>query len=196
MALESIIETVRNRKTQKLFILVDDSLELRLKVINPAGEVLVLPEQLFDEDRLMISQERFATEFTPEQLSSLERFNTQVAAQARAAAPKLDAPTRSESTPKPRSTAPKRERRGPEQTRRGLGASWASPRLTFYRHKIEPLHAKQTFRITVDGLGDFEISKEEFLAQFNDVVMSPSYRAEGLYSYQAFPEKARRYIKT
>jgi hypothetical protein len=67
--------------------------------------------------------------------------------------------------------------------------------LTFYRHKIDPLDPKQTFKIVVEGIGSFEISKEDFVAQFNDVMMSPSYRAEGLFSYREVPEKAKRYIK-
>ena len=80
--------------------------------------------------------------------------------------------------------------------RRGLGAAWTSPRLTFYKHKIEPLHAKQSFKVSVDGTGDFEMTKEEFLLQFNDAVMSPSYRSDGLYTYAQIPEKAWRYRKT
>ena len=80
-------------------------------------------------------------------------------------------------------------------TRSGLGAAWNSPRLSFYKHKIEPLQPKQTFRITVEGTGCFEISKEEFLANFNDVVMSPSYRADGLFTYPSVPDKAKRYLR-
>lgn len=92
-------------------------------------------------------------------------------------------------------SAPRKPREPQLPVRRGLGASWIAPRLTFYRHKIDPLHAKQSFKISIEGSGEFEITKEEFLAQFNDVVMSPSYRADGLYSYPAIPDKARRYFK-
>lgn len=193
MALESIIEAVRNRKTQRLFIVVDDSLDMRYKVINPSGEVLILPDALFDEDPLTIPAEQFQAEFTPEQLKALEQFNAQVAAQARAPSPKpvvtnvADAPKRQ--VPTKRSKAPT----GP--VRRGLGAEWSAPRLTFYRHKIDPLHAKQSFKIRVEGTGEFEITKEDFLAQFNDVVMSVTYRSEGLFSYPSVPDKARRFIK-
>lgn len=197
MSLESFIESVRNRKTQKMFILVDDTLEMRYKVINPAGEVLVLPDALFDEDPVMIPAEKFAAEFTPEQLSALARFNEQVASQARAEAriapPKIEASPAKRET---RSSTPRKAREPSGPVRRGLAATWVAPRLTFYRHKIDPLHAKQSFKISIEGSGDFEITKEEFLAQFNDVVMSPSYRADGLYSYPAIPDKARRYFKS
>lgn len=196
MKIESIIEAVRNRKTHKLFILVDDTLEMRYKVINPSGEVLVLPDALFDEDPLSVPADQFASEFTPEQLTALERFNTQVAAQARITAPpepvKSDTSTRKPSSPRRASSS----RPAPGTMRRGLGATWSSPRLTFYKHKIEPLHAKERFRIAVEGHGEYEFSKEEFLAQFNDVVMSPTYRSEGHYSYPAIPEKARRFLKS
>jgi len=40
------------------------------------------------------------------------------------------------------------------------------------------------------------MTKEEFLLQFNDAVMSPSYRSDGLYTYPQIPEKAWRYRKT
>ncbi len=107
------------------------------------------------------------------------------------ARPKLPPPRVNVAAPvAKRSKAPK------EPVRRGLGATWDSPRLSFYRHKIDPLHAKQTFRIKVEGVGEFEISKEEFLLQFNDVVMSPSYRSDGLYTYTSWPEKAKKYLRS
>lgn len=195
MALESFIEAVRNRKTQKLFIVVDDTLEMRYKVINPAGEVLVLPDALFDEDPITVPANQFTVEFSPEQLTMLERFNEQVAAQARIA-PRPPEPTRAAEAPRKRDASSRRPKASAGPIKRGLGATWSSPRLTFYKHKIEPLHGKQTFRVTVEGKGDFEISKEDFLLQFNDVVMSMSYRSDGQYTYPSIPDKARRFLKS
>ena len=40
-----------------------------------------------------------------------------------------------------------------------------------------------------------QANREEFLAQFNDAVMSQKYRAEGYYTYMALTEKAKKYIK-
>ena len=192
------IEAVRNRKTQKLFILVDDSLDMRYKVINPSGEVLILPDLLFDEDPVTVPADEFAVEFSPVQLDAYEKYLERKAIdeererqQAKLAALEPKEPERKKIIPAKKS-APKAPKLPP---RRGLGATWTAPRLTFYRHKIDPLDPKQTFKIVVEGLGSFEISKEDFVAQFNDVMMSPSYRAEGLFSYREVPEKAKRYIK-
>jgi hypothetical protein len=193
------IDAVRNRKTQKLFILVDDSLDMRYKVINPSGEVLILPDLLFDEDPFTVSANQFDAEFTPVQLDAYEKYLERKALdeererqQEKLAALAPKEPERKKIPPAKKS-APKGPRLPP---RRGLGATWSAPRLTFYRHKIDPLDPKQTFKIVVEGLGSFEISKEDFVAQFNDVMMSPSYRAEGLFSYREVPEKAKRYIKS
>jgi len=198
MAQEPVnIEAVRNRKTQKLFVLVDDTLDKRYKVINPGGEVLILPDLLFDEDPLTIAASEFAVEFTPEQLDAFAKFQDHAAAQAaqlKAASQRPSAVQRMPEPP-PKKRSPARRETTTGQTRRGLGAAWNAPRLTFYKHKIEPLHLKQSFKITVEGTGEFEITKEEFLAQFNDVVMSPSYRSDGLFTYPKVPDKARRYLK-
>jgi hypothetical protein len=197
--LPPLIPAVQNRKNQKLFIIVDDSLGTRYKVINPAGEVIVLPDLLFEEDPIEVPNGEFADHFTPEQRTSLERFLDEQAARAALEASRPKAPPRAPEPERVPAARPRREgkltaRHQPSRT--GLGASWSSPRLTFYKHKIEPLQMKQSFKIVIDGTGEFVITKEEFLAQFNDVVMSPSYRSEGHYTYSKFPEKAQRYLKS
>lgn len=192
----TIAEAVRNRKNGKLFIIVDDTLEKRYRVINPAGEVLVLPDVLFEEDVIPVTSADFDADFTPEQVAAFAQFKVeeqarQVYAAAQAAkeaamprktilAPQA-APKRSKSPAKPRSSAS------------GLAATWNAPKLTFYKHKIEPLAPKQSFRVNVAGSGIYEMTKEEFLLNFNDVVMSPSYRSDGLYAYPALPSKAEKY---
>lgn len=187
------VEAVRNRKNQKLFIVVDDSLDMRYKVINPAGETLILPDTLFDEDPVTVPSSDYTTEFTNEQMVAYQEFRVKELEAARKAAERRAEPVRTVVVPpKP---APTRKKSPPVPQKRGLGASWSSPKLTFYKHKIEPLSPKQTFRITVDGVGQFEISKEDFLAHFNDVVMSPKYRAEGYYTYPSMPDKANKYLK-
>ena len=194
---EQPIDAVRNRKTLRLFIVVDDTLDRRYKVVNPSGEVLILPDLLFEEDPITVTPDQFATEFTPEQLAAFAEHSEKAAVQAalaKAAAARAPEPRRVVAEPAKR---PKTKRQAtPVQSRRGLGASWTAPRLTFYKHKIEPLHPKQSFKITVEGNGEFELTKEEFVAQFNDVMMSPSYRSDGLYTYPQIPEKMQRYRKS
>lgn len=192
------IESVRNRKNGKLFVIVDDTLESRYKLINPQGEMIILPDLLFDEDPITVPKSEFEAEFSPEQLEALEKHLIKQAALAAAEAlrptpPRVVETVREAPARKPRSmgkAVPK------TSTRSGLGAQWNSPRLSFYKHKIDPLQPKQTMRITVEGLGVFEISKEDFLNTFNEVVMSPSYRADGLYTYPSMPEKAKRFLRT
>ncbi len=197
MSFDQPIDAVRNRKNLKLFIVIDDSLELRYKVINPSGEVLILPDLLFEDDPVIVQPEEATIEFSAEQLAAYAEHLKKAAAQAEAdklAALRPEPPRRvvAEAAPRPRA---KRQPSTPPQTRRGLAASWSAPRLTFYKHKIEPLHPKQSFKITVEGNGDFEITKEDFMAHFNDVIMSPSYRADGLFTYPQIPDKALRYRK-
>jgi len=199
MVQETALEAVRNRKTTKLFILVDDTLGTRYKVINPAGEVLILPDLLFAEDPVLVHPSEFTNEFSEIQLDAFAKFQAKAAAQealAKAAALRAPEPRRIDPEPPKKKKTPSARKESAAPTRRGLGAAWSSPRLTFYKHKIEPLHAKQSFKVSVEGTGDFEITKEEFLLQFNDAVMSPSYRSDGLYTYAQIPEKAWRYRKT
>jgi hypothetical protein len=190
---EPSVEAVRNRKNQKLFILVDDTLDMRYKVINPDGEVLILPDVLFEEDPVSVPSGSYETEFSPAQIDAYTEFRTKEKEAMRKQAERKPEPVRTVVVP-PKTSTP-RKRVPPVSLKRGLGASWTSQKLTFYKHKIEPLAPKQTFRIDLDGVGAFEITKEEFLAQFNDVVMSQKYRAEGYYTYPTLPPKAGKYIK-
>lgn len=197
MQLPPTLDAVKNRKTQKFFILIDDNLDTRYKVINPSGEILILPDILFDEDPTTLPSDQFGEHFTPIQLDSYIKHLEKIAVQDKEPPPRAQhlTPKRIVAEPKgePRkkSSAPKKNL----PSRRGVGASWSAPRLTFYRHKIEPLDLKQSFRVEVQGVGVFEITKEDFLNHFNDASMSPSYRAEGLYVYKELPDKAKKYLK-
>lgn len=196
MQLPTTIDAVKNRKTQKYFVLVDDTLETRYKVINPTGEILILPDLLFEDDPVTVAADFFAEHFTPAQLESLQKYTVKMASIVQA--PKRPPPepkrivAESKSEPRKRAAAPKKK----PTSRRGVGASWSAPRLTFYRHKIEPLDLTQSFRVEVQGVGIFEITKEDFLSNFNDAVMSPSYRADGLHVYKELPERAKKYLKS
>ena len=194
------VEAVRNRKTQKLFIVVDDTLDARYRVINPGGEVLTLPDLLFDEDPITVPSAEFDAEFTDSQLSALTKHLERQAEADRDAAKSHQAKaSRPQATvveaPAPKRRVSKSTGRGTPGPR-GIVATWQAPRLAFYRHKIDPLASTQSFRVVVDGTGTFEMTKEEFLAVFNDVVMSPSYRSDGHFSYPQVPPKAMRYKKT
>jgi hypothetical protein len=195
MQLPTTLDAVKNRKTQKYFILVDDSLDTRYKVINPSGEILILPDLLFEDDPLTVSQDQYQLHFTGDQLESFSKYQLKQAAfDAAPVRPEPQLPKRfvADAKPEPRKKSPPKKS---APSRRGVGASWSAPRLTFYRHKIEPLDLKQSFRVEVQGVGVFEITKEDFLNHFNDASMSPSYRADGLYVYKDLPDKAKKYLK-
>ncbi len=193
MQTESIVEVAVNIKTQKLFILLDD-LGGRLKLINPSGEIMDLPDSLFEEEIGTIESHEFQQKLTPAQMEKLNVFNNEMAAQADRAAQAdqkiLEKPELSQER------KPKKKREKKDLiVKKGAPVSWNASRLTFFRHKIEPMNQKQSFLINVNGTV-YEITKEQFHSEFNDVVMSMSYRQDGLFSYPEVPEKALKFIKS
>lgn len=76
-------------------------------------------------------------------------------------------------------------------TGRGI-VKWKSPRLRFYRDRIEPLDSLGRFRIETPH-GSFEMTKSDFHSVFSNVVQSESYRDHGYYHYRSPPKKALRF---
>jgi len=76
-----------------------------------------------------------------------------------------------------------------------VSANWASERLCFYRHRIDPLRPAEQFQVKIQGVGTFQITKADFQRVFNNVIMSAQYRSQGLFSYDQIPEAARPFIK-
>ena len=189
---ESIFEVVRNRKTGKLFLILDDSLDDRYQLITPSGDTKILPSILFEGDPVTVKE----TDLLPEQVEALRDRERRLIEGERITEERqrhqIETPKREPAVVKtPRRRSPKQPERGPP----GVMSTWKSDRLTFYRHKISPLKFNQKFRIEFYNGGIFEISKGDFESAFNDVVMSPSYRSEGHFSYPEIPEKARKFFK-
>lgn len=195
-----IIEAMRNRKTDKLFILLDE-VPGRYKLINPEGNIVSLPAALFDEDPVVFEQNDAGEGFTDEQLNAYIKHMMQLEARE-----ELDERARVETIERKRKEAavPKRvptqrtssgRRRQKEDHRTGLGASWSGATLSFYRPQIDRLGPKQMFKVSVIGVGDFWISKQDFLNTFADVVLSPAYKADGFFAYRQIPEKAYKFLK-
>jgi hypothetical protein len=193
-----MIEAVRNLKTQALFIYLEDGGGGRVKVINPAGQVLNLPDTLFEIDILEILPESYQSDFTPAQLTALDEYSRQSAQNLDAvmtqAEPSGQSASRDASKIKPK-RKPASPKLSYEAMRAGVRVSWSTNKLTFYKHQIEPLSPHQYFRITVFGVGEVEISKKDFLTHFNEVTVSAKYISEGLFVYPEFPEKARKFLK-
>ena len=203
--MQEFIEVVVNKKTGQLFIMLDESAS-RYKLINPAGEQAVLPVSVFEEDPVLLEGDEIAAKLSEQQLAAWQQHQNKLQADVQQEARKRQEikereqqilrsrPERVETKPK-RSTGSRIPRKKADN-RVGLGNEWTSPKLTFYRHKIDPLGPKQRFRIIVgpDKL-KFEIKKEEFLSVFNDVVMSDEYRTHNYYTFREFPERAKRYLR-
>jgi hypothetical protein len=200
MLTDKIIEAVKNTRSTKYFILLDD-LDMRYRVVNPMGETLIVPANLFDIDVVAVSTDQFSDFFTPEQLATFTKHLERQAAEAererliRAMPPPPPRTVVAPPAPAPRSRSSSPRPKEKPGTRTGLAATWTSDRLTFYRHKIEPLHPKQSFKIIVTNQGEFEFTKDDFNKHFNDAAMSLTYRQEGLFAYPELPEKAQKYKK-
>ena len=67
--------------------------------------------------------------------------------------------------------------------------AWKSPRLRFYRDRIEPLDSLDRFRIETPN-GAFEMTKSDFYRVFHNVARSRSYLDSGYYHYSSIPRKA------
>lgn len=190
------IEVLQHLKSEKFFVLLDDSRMDRFKVINPAGVKLLMPAELFSEEPELLSLKEAEEKLTAEQfnVAMMEFRNEESQAEQFIAhiEKKAETPTVSKESTK---RATPRKRKEKVNTKRGLGASWSSSSLTFYRHHIDPLGPKQSFRVVIDNLGTFEMTREEFQSVFNDVIMSNKYRQEGYFSYPSLPEKAQRFLK-
>lgn len=190
------IEALVNKQTKKFFILLDDSKFPKMKVIIPSGEVKDLPEAIFNEDPELIEPSEVPAKFTSEQLDGLIAYRVQqdeLAKQIEAEkARKQELLQQKISSPRP----VKKTRSAPQDYGRSvIAARWETPRLTFYKHRIEPLRGKQSFEITIDGHGVYEISKDDFQKDFNDVIMNSQYRTEGIFTYAEIPDKMMKYKK-
>jgi len=189
------LDAIRNRRTQRLFILIEDSLKGRYRVINPGGELVSLPVELFEEEPITVTPDEFAEAFTPEQLTASAQYQAQIEAENRQAEASILARAKAPPPPPPRKTSGSRRSAAPTSTRTGLGAQWKSHRLTFYRHEIERLGLKQSFRVLVEGSGSYEMTRADFQNYFNDVIVSAKYISEGIFSYPQVPDKAKKFLK-
>lgn len=174
------LQVVKNKKTGALFVFVEDKAGINIAVISPEGQELQVPSVLFDDKRRLTSVE-IQSELTEAQIRAI---NSQ----------KPKRRSSSGTTRKSSGTTTRRKKAAKKGTKVGLGAEWNSACLTFYKHKIEPLDPKQWFIVTVDGYGKVRMTREEFNAEFMDVILLEDYYQNGSYSYREFPEKAKKFI--
>jgi hypothetical protein len=178
MTIDVGLQVVKNKKTGSLFVFIEENAGINISVISPDGQELQVPSILFEEKRRLTTIE-MQSQLTEAQIRTV---NSQK--------PKRKTTT----TRKASGTTTRRKKAVKKGTKVGLGAEWNSTSLTFYKHKIEPLDPKQWFIITVDGHGKVRMTREEFNADFMDVILLEDYYQNGSYSYREFPEKAKKFI--
>lgn len=181
MNLDLGLQVVKNKKTGQTFVFIDDTSAINIKVINPAGLELEVPSVLFEEKRSIGAFE------LQKELSELQIKKVNSLKPARK---KASAATTTRSRKKASKTS-----RVKKNLKIGLGAEWSSDQLTFYKHKIEPLDPGQWFIVNVEGHGRIKMTKDQFGAEFMDVVLHESYWKNGSFSYSRFPEKANKFIE-
>lgn len=196
------IEIVVNLKSNASFIMID-AFGTRLQLIAPNGKIVSLPEDLFEDEPNILEAEQFEKKLTPEQINAFNKLqlDDEKEAQQRAIEKsrkiKADAVAaeRVSQTSTARSpNSPPKKRKPKVDTRTGIISTWNAPRLSFYRNKIEPLGPRQSFIITVAN-AQYQMTRAQFENIFNEVVMSASYRRDGLFTYESIPDKAEQFKK-
>lgn len=177
--MELSIQGSKNKASGKYFVFISECERNQIKLINPEGKVLTVPAHIF-EDPEPIGHDNFDKCFTPEQLDAVQKQGQ----------PKTRKKAATSTT-----RAKKAKKVVDKGTKTGLGSQWDSDSLTFFKHLIEPLQAKQTFRINLPD-GVFEMSKDDFQLVFGDVILSSEYSIDGSYSLDKVPERALKYLKT
>lgn len=170
MSINASIEAIQNKNSKKIFVLVENH-GTKMTIINPDGQVLTVPDGLFDPP-FSIDPDKLSNTFTAAQIATIDKQFKK---------------TRTKTTRK-------RVVKKKVATKSGIGAKWNCSKLTFYKHKIEPLQVTESFEVTTED-GIFTILKSDFTKLFNEVVISSEYWQEGSYTFQDLPEKAKNFIK-
>ncbi len=206
MTLPNSVEALINERTGKYFIVIDwdGGEEGKVKVINPIGDILDVPTVIFKADEpKSVVQSEFASKFSPEQITRLERWEQERFAidekkrLERAARTSQSSSSGKTSMPRARAGSSRRDGiidKSTSSAGRRPTVQWSSDKLVFYRHKIEGLKPNDVFAIVVEGQGTVQMSKAEFQRKFNNIIMSPEYRGHGIYSYETMPEEALPFL--
>lgn len=207
------VEGLRNRKTQKLFICLEAAASPgKVRVINPGGDILVVMEELFDLEPVEVPVGDVEAFFTGEQVTSWRTYLADEAerrrldAEREARTPSISATSSTRTEPARRASPADRGTSTPRSPRKAaatpvkvvpgrIAANWASERLVFYRHRIDPLRPSEQFQVKIQGVGTFQITKADFQRVFNNVIMSPQYRSQGMFSYEQVPDEAMPFIR-
>ncbi len=199
---------VKHLKTGKLFLLLEDGLGNRMRVCNPAGDILTLGEAEFDSDYIDLNTENMHQLLLLPQVQVAERFFKELAARDTVTAKAEDERKKQLQAAPQRSFVSQSPSSSPAKTRRSRTSAktpsrkfskeltWSSSQLSFYKHKIDPLGPKDVFVITVYGQGVFRFTREAFDNNFSDVKMNAKYREQGVYNFDVMPDRALKFKVT
>jgi hypothetical protein len=165
----------KNRTTQEFFVFIETCDRNQIRLINPAGKILTVPQHIF-ESPVAVHATQFGSCFTAEQLSVAEKVKK----------------TGSKDGTTKKKAVKKATKKVSAKT--GLGITWSAPNLTFYKFKIDPLAPKQSFRIEMESGETFQITKDEFQSVFADIILSHEYSQEGSFSFPEMPPRALKFL--
>ena len=193
-----MLETVRNVRTEKLFIVLErDTLPGRLRVINPDGQIVEVTQLIFDADPIFLNESEKNEKLSEAQLTTFgnlqneEQQRSNILRDLRQGSAKTPA----RSNPRDSETKSTKTRRsGPVDPQTGKVISWESERLTFYRHKIDPLKPGDAFEIKLANNQKLKMTKAKFIQVFNHVVMSAQYRSQGYFTFESIPDEAKDFL--
>ncbi len=194
----NVLETVRNVRTAKLFIVLErDSAPGRIRVINPDGQIVEVTQLIFEPDPVFLDEERKAVEITASQLATFNNLQNQDEQRSKILQDLRQGTIKTPVRANPRDSetkSTKTRRSGPVDPQTGKVIYWESERLTFYRHKIDPLKPGDAFEIKLANNQKLKMTKAKFFQVFNHVVMSAQYRSQGYFTFEALPDEAKDFL--
>lgn len=193
--MEEFVSLYRHLKSGAHYIFIEELGE-RLRLVDQAGAFVVMPAMLFDEEPVVINLIQETLDLGPSQIGTYRKYSADQAAQHQRAEQAAKMAKREVQ----RVAEAPRPRAKPQPSllsqRTGVAAVWSGAVLCFYRPQIDRLGPKQSFKVSVDGVGDFVMTKNDFLSSFSDVILSPKYKQDGYFAYPEIPEKARRFMQS
>ncbi|MBP9707144.1 MAG: hypothetical protein KBD78_05825 [Oligoflexales bacterium] len=207
--MSEIVFIFSHKKTGLPHLLLEDGLaSSQIRLVLPSGDIRVMHEGLFDEEPQSINIDdnyldaginatqwqvlldyRKLNQAEEAKLKEEAKQREQIIAKAaRHAQIDVAVAASSSSSTRQRISREKKRRTSASPKELVRSVEWSCERLTFYKHRIEPLAPKGVMSIR---LGDqlFRLTRADFEKHFNDVIMSPNYRSAGFFSYQELPPR-------
>jgi hypothetical protein len=191
------IEVLKNTHSGKWFIMLDQPDDEKFLVINADGRILTMDATLFGEPELK-APDQITPALTEVQTQAYVKYNSELLEEMKREAAIVQQRIAANPPPPPRPSSAPRKTRKPPVVPRGplVMPEWSGSMLTFYRSRISEIQVPTgKFRVHVNGVGTFEMTKGEFQSVFSDVTLSAKYKNDGLFSFAEIPERAMQFLK-